>query len=126
MGSTLRPSLLVAVGLFAVSMPLFAHHGYASYDTKEVTIHGTVTAWLWINPHSFLKVDVKDESGNIVHWICENNAPSTLVNFGFTPQTFKPGDEVTVVMSSTSKTLPVGRVRRVILANGYVMDATVR
>ena len=126
MGRTLRSSFLVAVALSAVSMPLFAHHGYASYDTKEVTIKGIVTQWLWTNPHSFLKVDVTEENGNIVHWICENNAPSTLVNFGFTPQTFKPGDEVTVVMSATSKTLPVGRIRRVILANGYVMNATVR
>ena len=125
MGSTLRSRLLAAIGLSAVSMPLLAHHGYASYDTKEVTIHGTVTEWLWTNPHSFLKVDVTDENGKVVHWVCENNAPSTLVNFGFTPKTFKPGDEVTVVMSATSKTLPVGRIRRVILANGYVMNATV-
>jgi hypothetical protein len=117
---------LVAVGLIAVSIPLFAHHGNASYDGEEVTIKGTVTTWLWTNPHTFLKVDVKDEKGNTIHWICENNAPSTLVNFGFTAKTFKPGDEVTVVMSATSKTLPIGRINRVILANGYVMNATVR
>ena len=125
MRNTLRSSVLVAIGLLAVSIPLFAHHGNASYDNTEVTIKGTVTAWLWTNPHSFLKVDVKDENGNIVHWVCENNAPSTLVNFGFTAKTFKPGDEVTVVMSATSKTLPVGRVSRVILANGYVMNSSV-
>ena len=125
MRNTLRSSLLVAVGLLAVSIPLSAHHGNASYDAAEVTITGTVTAWLWTNPHSFLRVDVKDEEGNIVHWICENNAPSTLVNFGFTAKTFTPGDEVTVVMSATSKTLPVGRISRVILANGYVMDSTI-
>jgi hypothetical protein len=125
MGNTFRSSVLVAVGLLAVSVPLFAHHGNASYDEGEVTIKGTVTEWLWTNPHTFLKVDVKDEQGNIVRWICENNAPSTLVNFGFTAQTFKPGDEVTVVMSATSKTLPVGRVSRVILADGYVMDSTI-
>lgn len=125
MRNTLRSSLLVAVGLLAVSIPLSAHHGNASYDAEEVTITGTVTAWLWTNPHSFLRVDVKDEEGNIVHWICENNAPSTLVNFGFTAKTFTPGDEVTVVMSATSKTLPVGRISRVILANGYVMDSTI-
>ena len=68
---------------------------------------------------------MKDEKGNIVHWICENNAPSTLVNYGFTAKTFEPGDEVTVVMSATSKTLPVGRISRVIFANGYVMDSTI-
>jgi len=60
MRNTLRSSVLVAVGLLAVSIPLFAHHGNASYDNTEVTIKGTVTAWLWTNPHSFLKVDVND------------------------------------------------------------------
>jgi hypothetical protein len=122
----LRSSSLVVVGLLAVSIPLFAHHGNASYDGKEATIKGTVTAWLWTNPHTFLKLDVKDDKGNVVHWICENQAPSTLVNFGFNAKTFKPGDEVTVVMAATSKNLPVGRISKIILANGYVMNSEVR
>ncbi|MBI4888482.1 MAG: hypothetical protein HY824_15410 [Acidobacteria bacterium] len=126
MRNTLRSSVLVAVVLSALSIPLSAHHGNASYDNKDVTIKGTVTAWIWANPHTFLKVDVKDDNGNIVHWVCENNAPSTLVNFGFTAKTFKAGDEVTVVMSATSKTAPVGRISRIILANGYVMHASVQ
>ena len=126
MKNTRKSGVLVLVGLLVTSIPLLAHHGNASYDNTEVTIKGTVTAWLWTNPHSFLKVDVKDDKGNVVHWICENNAPSTLVNFGFTAKTFKPGDEVTVVMSATSKALPIGRISRIILADGYVMNSSVR
>jgi hypothetical protein len=126
MKSTLLAKLLMTVALLAASTTLFAHHGNASYDNKEITIKGTVTAWLWTNPHSFLKVDVKDEKGNIVHWVCENQAPSTLVNFGYNAKTFKPGDEVTVVMAAHSKTLPVGRISKIILANGYVMNSEVR
>ena len=126
MRNMLRSSSLVIVGLLAVSIPLFAHHGNASYDGKEATIKGTVTAWLWTNPHTFLKLDVKDDKGNVVHWICENQAPSTLVNFGFNAKTFKPGDEVTVVMAATSKNLPVGRISKIILADGYVMNSEVR
>jgi uncharacterized protein DUF6152 len=120
-----KAGLLVMIGLAAVTVPAFAHHGNASYDGKELTIKGTVTAWLWTNPHTFLKLDVKDDKGNVVHWICENNAPSTLVNFGFNAKTFKPGDVVTVVMGATSKNLPVGRINKVILANGFVMNSTV-
>jgi hypothetical protein len=117
----------VIVGLLAISGPLFAHHGNASYENKEVTIKGKVTKWLWTNPHSFLFVDVTDESGNVVHWVCENNAPSTLVNFGFTAKTFKPGDEVTVVMSAVARNgTPVGRTSKVILANCYTMLSEVR
>jgi hypothetical protein len=113
--------------LLAGSIPLLAHHGNASYENKETTIKGTVKQWLWTNPHSFLMVDVMDESGKVVHWICENQAPSTLVNFGFTAKTFKPGDQVTVVMSAVAKNgTPAGRITRVILADGYVMNSEVR
>ena len=118
--------LVLTVAALAVSAPLFAHHGNASYDQKDVTIKGTVTAWLWTNPHSFLKLDVTDDKGNVVHWVCENQAPSTLVNFGFTPKTFKPGDVVTVVLGASSKTQPDGRISKIILANGYVMNSEVR
>ena len=127
MRNCLKASLPAVVGLLAVSAPLFAHHGNASYENKTVTLNGTVTAWLWTNPHSFLKLDVKDDKGNVVHWICENQAPSTLVNFGFTAKTFKAGDVVTVVMAAVAKNgAPVGRINKVILANGYVMNSEVR
>jgi hypothetical protein len=126
MRTRLRTIFLAGFALVICVIPVFAHHGNASYDGKSVTIKGTVTAWLWTNPHSFLKVDVTDDSGNVTHWICENNAPSTLVNFGFSAKTFKPGDVVTVVMDATSKNLPVGRVSKIILANGYVMNSEVK
>ncbi len=118
--------LIAAVAFVLLTVPAFAHHGNASYDGGTLTIKGTVTEWLWANPHTFLKLDVTDENGKVTHWICENQAPSTLVNFGFTPKTFKPGDVVTVVLGARSKTLPVGRISKVILANGFVMNSEVR
>ena len=119
-------SLLLLV-LLAGSTPLLAHHGNASYENKEVSIKGKVTQWLWTNPHTFLMLDVTGADGKVVHWVCENNAPSTLVNFGFTAKTFKAGDEVTVVMAAVAKNgSPVGRITRIILANGFVMNSEVR
>jgi hypothetical protein len=113
--------------LLAGATPLLAHHGNASYENKEVTIKGKVTNWIWSNPHTFLMLDVTDANGKVVHWVCENNAPSTLVNFGFTAKTFKAGDEVTVVMGAVAKNgTPVGRINKIILANGYVMNSEVR
>jgi len=128
MRTRLQMTLLLLAGLLTVSVsPLLAHHGNASYENKEVTVKGTVTKWLWTNPHAFLLVDVTDDKGNVVHWVCENQAPSTLVNFGFNAKTFKPGDEVTVVLSAVAKNgAPIGRINRIILANGYVMRAEVR
>src|SRR5437764_2398692 len=121
----MRNKLLASVlllSVLAVAFPAFAHHGNATYENKQVTVKGTVTKWLWTNPHSFLFLDVTDESGKVAHWICENQAPSTLVNFGYNAKTFKPGDEVTVVMSAVARNgASVGRINKVILANGYVM-----
>jgi hypothetical protein len=121
-----QASLVLSV-LVTGSTAVRAHHGNASYENKTVTIKGKVTQWLWTNPHSFLIIDVADDNGKVVRWICENNAPSTLVNFGFTAKTFKAGDEVTVVMSAVAKNgTPAGRINRVILADGYVMNSEVR
>jgi uncharacterized protein DUF6152 len=112
---------LLAVSCFAV-LPLSAHHGNAEYENKVITLKGTVTAWKWINPHVLLKVDVKDDKGNVVNWTAEFVAPSNMINFGFTSETFKPGDEITMVSSNVAKTgAPVGRFSEIILANGQVM-----
>ena len=123
MNNKLKASILAAVAFLAVSVPLFAHHGNAAYDGKSVTVKGTVTAWMWTNPHTFLKFDAKDDKGTIVHWIGEYNAPSTLINFGFTAKTFKPGDEITVTMTGMAKNgSPVGRVVKVVLPDGQEMS----
>ena len=109
------PASMLLLVFLAGAPPLLAHHGNASYENKTVTIKGKVTKWL------------TDENGKVAHWVCENNAPSTLVNFGFTANTFKSGDEVTVVMSAVAKNgTPVGRITKIILADGYVMNCEVR
>jgi len=119
MKNSLAASSLVMIGLLTVSVPLFAHHGNASYgNAKQLTVKGTVTEWVWLNPHTLLKIDVKDDAGQVVNWVVEWSAPSSLINFGINKQTFKPGDEVTVVMITPDNGAPVGRIQRVQLANG--------
>ena len=119
MKNRLGVGFLVMIGFLTVSVQLSAHHGNASYGhAKQLTVKGTVTEWVWLNPHTFLKVDVKDDKGNVVHWLVEWSAPSSLVNFGINRQTFKPGDEVTVVMITPDNGAAVGRLQRVQLADG--------
>lgn len=114
---------LAGVAFLSISVSVFAHHGNAAYDSRTVTVKGTVTAWVWTNPHTFLKFDAKDEKGNLTHWLGEWNAPSTLINFGITAKSFKPGEEVTVTMNGMSKTgQPVGRVTKVILPDGQELS----
>lgn len=116
---------LAAVSLLVLCIPLFAHHGNASYDTtKKVTVKGTVTQYIWANPHVLLLVDAKDGSGNAVHWIVENQAPSNVTNYGWSKTTFKPGDEVDLEVTP-SKNLAangsaVGRFEGRIVINGRV------
>lgn len=104
-------NFLLLAGLFAVSLPLAAHHGNASYDNKVLTLKGTVTEWRWINPHVFLKIDVKGDDGKVVNWTCELVAPSNMINFGFTGDSFKPGDKVTVVTTQIARSgAPIARL----------------
>jgi len=115
---------LIAVGCLYLSIPLSAHHGSAVYDLgKRVTVKGTVTAWLWANPHCFLKVDTKDESGNVAHWVIENQSPLNIYNYGWSKSTFKSGDEVVVDVEpykNQSDINPVGRFSGQVIINGEV------
>jgi hypothetical protein len=116
--------LLVVVAFMVPSVLLFAHHGTASFDTeKKLTLKGTVTEWFWANPHCFVKFDAQDEKGNVVHWVVETSNPSDMSNLGWTKQTFKPGDQVTVTFQPVKNGKPIGRVMQVVLANGQVLNS---
>ena len=114
-------------GLFrplVLSVPLWAHHGSANFDAgKRVTMNGTVTEWFWANPHCFLKFDVKDDKGTVVHWVAETSNPPDMVNRGWSKNSFKPGDQVTVTVEPVKNGEPIGRVLSVVLPNGQTLSA---
>jgi hypothetical protein len=113
---------VMAAAVLVVSVPLFAHHGNAAFDTgKKVTMKGTVTEWFWANPHCFLKFDVKDESGNVAHWVAETNNAPDMIERGWSNKSFKPGDEITVTVEPVKNGRPVGRVLQVVLPNGETL-----
>ena len=122
MRNKLTTIFLVGVGLLPVSVPLFAHHGNAAFDTgSKVTVKGIVTEWYWANPHCFLKFDVPDDKGSVVHWVAETSNPSDMVNRGWTKRSLKPGEEVTVTMQVVKGGNPIGRVQQIVLANGRIL-----
>jgi hypothetical protein len=90
--------LFITAGLLTVTTPLFAHHSEAAqFDTtKPVKVTGTVKKVEWMNPHVWFYVDVKDERGNITTWGFAGLPPGMLVRKGFTKETLKPGETVTV------------------------------
>jgi len=107
-----------------LSVPVAAHHGGASFDVgKEVTLKGTVTEWVWSNPHCFLKIDVKDASGAVTGWVVETQNPTTMTQGGWSRRMFTPGDEVTVTLQPYKNGAPIGLVRSVVLPNGRKLGA---
>jgi hypothetical protein len=118
--------MMIFLGLLTVSVPLFAHHGGAAYDTaKKITVKGIVTEWFWANPHCFLKFDAKDDKGDVVHWATETSNPADMTNLGWSKQSFKPGDEVTVTFTPVKNGQLVGRIEQVVLADGQILKARV-
>ncbi len=112
----------VALGLLIVSVPLLAHHGAAQFDVgKRVTAKGTVTEWFWANPHCFLRFDVTGDDGQVVHWVVEAQSGPNIVPQGFSKQTFKVGDEVTVTLEPVKNGRPLGRLLKVVLPNGRTL-----
>jgi len=112
---------LVVVGLLAFCVPLVAHHGTAVYDTsKTITVKGTVTEYIWANPHVYAKVDARDDSGNTTHWILEAQNPVSQTEVGWTKNTFKPGDEVEIEVKAAKNGKPVGIINNAsrIIING--------
>jgi Family of unknown function (DUF6152) len=110
------------VCLLIVSVPLAAHHGSAVFDVgKKATMKGTVTEWFWANPHCFLKFDVQDENGQVVHWVAETSNPPDMINRGWTKYSFKAGDLVTVTLEPVKNGAPNGRVLQVVLPDGKTL-----
>ena len=110
---------LFVVGLLAASLPLFAHHGNASYDvSKTVTVKGVVTEYIWANPHVWVKVDAKDENGETMHWVIEAQNLVSQSELGWTNTMFKPGDQVVIDVTPAKNGRPIGRFKGRIVING--------
>jgi hypothetical protein len=111
-------TLTMTLGLL-VSVPVFAHHGNASFATdKTVVLKGTVTKWLYASPHILLMLDVKGEDGEVAHWVLESQSPTVMYPSGYRKDSFKPGDEVTVTASEGKNGKPIGRLIDGTTANG--------
>jgi Family of unknown function (DUF6152) len=116
------PALALLVLLTAA--PLVAHHGSASFDTsKRVTLKGTVTEWIWANPHCFLKIDAMDDTGGVRTWALETQNPTAMTQRGWSRSGFKVGDQVTVVLEAVKNGAPIGRILTATLPDGSTLSA---
>jgi len=122
---------LFFAGLLLVSVPVRAHHGNAAYDEEHwVTLTGTVTEFVWSNPHVQIYMDVKDAKGGVVNWAIESQSPGILKRNGWTRDSIKPGDRISVSLTPAKDGAPVGfsgnTKGQVAFADGHVLKMDVR
>jgi hypothetical protein len=110
----------IAAGLVAAVAPALAHHSFAAeYDNgKPITMTGTVTKVEWMNPHARFYIDVKNESGKVTNWEFELGSPNGLMRRGWTRNSLKEGDVVTVDGYHAKDGSALGNARNVKLADG--------
>jgi hypothetical protein len=119
MKRTLFSALAVAILL---AIPALAHHSFTMFDqTKQLTITGTVTDFQWTNPHSYIEIDVPDESGAIKHWAIEMGSPSILQQSGWKFSNLKKGDKTTLVINPLKDGRPGGFLNTATLPDGRVL-----
>ena len=86
--------------------------------SKQITVDATVTEFVWTNPHVEIGLDAKDDKGNVKHWLLEASSPPVMVSRGWNRKSLQPGDAIKVTFNPAQKGGSVGRLIKLIKANG--------
>jgi hypothetical protein len=116
---------VLAGGLLMAVTPILAHHSFAAeYDAnKPISMTGTVTKVEWMNPHARFYIDVKGTDGKVTNWEFELGSPNGLMRQGWTRNSMKPGEEVSVDGFQAKDGAALANARNVKLADGRKLFA---
>lgn len=106
-----RRCLALGALVLGLGAALLAHHGNAAYDLDHpVTLQGTITEFLWANPHVQIYFDAKNANGKTDHWACETVSPGLLARAGWKKDELKAGDRMSITLAPAKSGAPVGYV----------------
>ena len=113
---------LLLAAVLALCGTAFAHHGNVAYQDKPIDVkHGTVTKFIWTNPHSFIMFDATNDKGEVEHWAVEAGSPSALTPRGWTKNSVKPGDTIDVTVFQARNGNSVGRLAKIVFPDGKML-----
>ena len=115
----MRQRLLLICLLTGTTLPVLAHHSFSMFDEKKETVlKGEVKEFQWSNPHTWIQLNVTDESGKVVEWSIEGGSPNLVGRQGWKRNTFKPGDKVEITVHPMRDGQPGGSFMRAVLPDG--------
>jgi len=126
MNSRLLLPLLLLASVPVAGVVTSAHHGtraaYIVDPAKELSMTGTVTKFRWGNPHVYVLYDVTDGKGNVVHWGAETRPPFVMAKHGWSRDTMKPGDQITITIFPAKAGGSYGLMSKVFINGKLVLD----
>ncbi len=125
MKSMLLVRFVLCVGFLGVCGSALAHHGSAAYSEKLVELkQATITKFMWASPHCLINFDAKNDKGTIEHWVVETGPATNIGLIGWSKSSIAPGDVTTVYVYPSKSGAPVGRLNKIVLADGTELHDT--
>jgi hypothetical protein len=127
MKQILRVSLLVACALVYFAKPVLAHHAFEAEfsDQKPISITGVITRVDWVNPHAYVFLDAKDESGRVANWSFETLPPGMLHRSGMSKEMLPVGQTITIDgYAAKDGTKTLGWIKRLHFSDGRMIEVT--
>jgi hypothetical protein len=123
MGEKMKNALLtffaLACGFLWAPRLASAHHGWTAFDSKSsMTFQATVTEFRFVNPHSVVEFEVKDDKGQVQKWQGELTSASRLSAKGWTATTIEAGNELTITGYRAQSGVQVLRIMKILTSNG--------